>query len=141
MPIDEACVYECAEDWFPPFLTAASLTPSHPLRESALRAAEQCVYDSYRETAEATAEGGALNERYEEIAEDVVKVLRGVASWVAGNVEIRRQPQVIYEHGDPRLYCMACDHYHDAAEGCALFDEHPRGFVIDKGRAPDAEIG
>ena len=87
MPIDEACVYECADDWFPPFLAVAMMTPSHPLRESALKAAEQCVYDSYRETAEATAEGGSLNERYEEIAEDVVKVLRGVADWVATREE------------------------------------------------------
>ena len=44
--------------------------------------------------------------------------------------------QTIYEHGDPSLYCMACDHYHDPAEGCAMFDESKRGFVIDTGTAP-----
>lgn len=42
--------------------------------------------------------------------------------------------QVIYEHGDPRDYCMGCDHYHDPAEGCAVVDSLGRGFVIDKGR-------
>lgn len=89
MPIDEAVIYELAEDWFPPFLAVEMMTPSHPLRESALRAAEQCVYESYQETATATAEGGSLDEQYQEIAVDVVKVLRGVASWVAENVEIR----------------------------------------------------
>lgn len=83
MPIDEAMTYELASDWFPPFLAAEMMTPSHPLRESARRAAESTVYDSYRETAEATAEGGSLNEQYEEIADDVVAILRGVAALVA----------------------------------------------------------
>lgn len=82
MPIDEAMTYELAGEWFPPFLDALALSPSHPLRVDALRNAEHAVYESYQEAATATAEGGALNERYEEIAEDVVKMLRGVAAWV-----------------------------------------------------------
>lgn len=83
MPIDEAMTFELAEDWFPPFLAVAQMTPSHPHRDWALKVAEKAVYDSYRDTAEATAESGSLNERYEEIAEDVIKVLRGVADWLA----------------------------------------------------------
>lgn len=82
MPIDEAMTYELAGEWFPPFLDALALSPSHPLREEALKAAEQVVYDSSQEAAAVTAEGGALDDLYEEIAEDVVKMLRGVAAWV-----------------------------------------------------------
>lgn len=82
MPIDEAMTYELAGEWFPPFLDSLALSPSHPLREQALKTAEQAVYDSYQDAAISTAEGGSLDERYEEIAEDVVKILRGVASWV-----------------------------------------------------------
>lgn len=88
MPIDEAMTYEIAGEWFPPFLAVEMMTPSHPLRESALRAAEQSVYDSYQDTATATAEGGSLDGQFQEIADDVVKVLRGVAWWVAENHEV-----------------------------------------------------
>lgn len=82
MPIDEAMTYELGAEWFPPFLDAIALSPSHPLRADALREAEQAVYDSYRDAATSTAEGGSLEARYEEIADDVVKVLRGAAWWV-----------------------------------------------------------
>lgn len=91
MPIDEAMTYDLAGEWFPPFLAVAMMTPSHPLRESALKAAEQCVYDSYLDAVDQNLPDVEFREQQEaftEVAEDVVKVLRGVADWVAVNVEI-----------------------------------------------------
>lgn len=91
MPIDEAMTYELAEDWFPPFLAVEMMTPTHPLREAALKAAEQCVYDSYLDAVDQNLPDVEFREQQEsftEVAEDVVKVLRGVASWVAENVEV-----------------------------------------------------
>lgn len=92
VPIDEAMTYELAEDWFPPFLDVAMMTPSHPLRDAALKAAEQTVRDSYLDAADSNLDDDEFAEQqeaFQEVAEDVIKVLRGVADWVAGNVEIR----------------------------------------------------
>lgn len=91
MPIDEAAVYDCAGEWFPPFLAVAQMTPSHPLRSSALKWAEDSVYDSYLDMVDSNLPDPEFEEQQDalrEIAEDVVKVLRGVADWVAVNVEI-----------------------------------------------------
>jgi len=82
MPIDRAMTFELASEWFPPFLAAANMSPSHPLRDVLYAEAEAGVRESYREQAEATAEGGSLSEVYDEIADDVIEVLRGVACWV-----------------------------------------------------------
>lgn len=91
MPIDEAAVYDCADEWFPPFLAVAQMSPSHPLRETALKAAEESVYNSYVDLADSNLPDPDFEEQQDalrEVAEDVVKVLRGVADWVAANVEL-----------------------------------------------------
>lgn len=79
MPIDRAMSVELAAEWLPLFVAAETLTASHPLRVSAFEEAELAVYDSYLAQAEATAESGNLNDAYQDIAADVIEVLRGVA--------------------------------------------------------------
>ncbi|MFT4281195.1 hypothetical protein [Microbacterium sp.] len=78
---------ELVADWFPPFLAAANMRPSHPLRDVLYAEAERDVRESYRETAEATAESGSLNEAYDDIADDVIEILRGVAWWVTDHFQ------------------------------------------------------
>jgi hypothetical protein len=81
--------FEIACEWFPPFLAVAMMTPSHPLRESALNAAEQSVRDSYMDAADPNLpdpEFAEQQEAFQDHADDVIKVLRGVADWVVMNV-------------------------------------------------------
>lgn len=47
MPIDAGRGHELIPLWLPSFISAATLTPSHPLREKAVEAAEKVVRDSY----------------------------------------------------------------------------------------------
>lgn len=80
MPIDRAMTMELADAWFPPFLDAERMSPSHPLREAAFKAAEQEVLDSYL---------GMVSPDYDEAemratASDVIEMLRGVA-WLVAN--------------------------------------------------------
>jgi hypothetical protein len=89
MPIDDAMREELAEAWLTPYLEAASLSPSHPLRAAALRAADRAVYESYDETAR----NGGLVPPFDDpevmghIAADVVAILRGVASVYADTMQ------------------------------------------------------
>lgn len=45
----------------------------------------------------------------------------------------------VYEHGDPALYCVACDHYHAADVDCSGVDGSGVGYVIDSGSCPSPE--
>lgn len=81
MPIDRAMTMELADAWFPPFLDAERMSPTHPLREAAFEAAEREVLDSYL---------GMVGPDYDTsemlaTASDVIEMLRGVASLVALN--------------------------------------------------------
>lgn len=46
------------------------------------------------------------------------------------SIEEQEEPQIIHEHGDPSDYCMACDHYHEPSEGCAMCDDLGRDYII-----------
>lgn len=86
MPIDKAMTVELADTWFPPFLDATRMSPTHPLREAAFKAAEQTVLDSYLDMADGNlpdVEFKADQDRLLNTASDVIEVLRGVAFWVA----------------------------------------------------------
>jgi hypothetical protein len=90
MPIDRAMSEELAEAWFPPFLAATNMSPSHPLRATLFEAAEAAVIESYAEHAAAIDDGRTLIERdieYTATASDVIEVLRGVAAWVANHAD------------------------------------------------------
>jgi hypothetical protein len=77
---------ELAAEWLPLFVAAEQLNASHPLRESAFEQAETAVCDSYLDQADTDlpdAEFKVEQDRLQDIAADVVEVLRGVAVLIA----------------------------------------------------------
>jgi hypothetical protein len=80
---------EVAEAFLQPYLDAARMSPSHPLRASAFAAADQAVLDNYAEHAANAGYEPPFNDPIvmEAIAEDVTMILRGVAGIITSQEE------------------------------------------------------
>ncbi len=89
MPIDEAMASDLAEEWLTPYLDAARMTASHPLRDAAFDAADMQVFDSYRSEDTSEWDDGPFSAEVllESTAQDVTKLLRGIAYLIVCNDE------------------------------------------------------
>lgn len=94
MAIDEAMAGELAEAWLTPYLDAARMTASHPLRAAALDAADKQVFDSYRDLDTSEWDEGPFTAEVlcEATAWDVAMILRGVAQLLVATESDGQEP-------------------------------------------------